>query len=186
MASSTATLRDALLSLARFYNAEARPEIAEAATARLVDLIEDPEEKARMLVGLGGSCEGRGDFKKAARYYARGIPLEPEDLLVSYLLNNNLGFCLIQAGCYQRGAVYCEAAIRICPARHNAHKNLGLALEGQGQYVEAARCYMKATELGPRDRRALRHLRELVQEHPEVAWADPEIFATQGPLSDYL
>ena len=145
------------------------------AAAKAIDLMDDPEEKAERLVTLGASCEKRQDFTMAAHYYAKGLPLEPADSLVSYLLHNNLGFCLNLAGDHQKAAVYCRSAIRIDPVRHNAHKNLGSALEGQGEYEEAARAYLAAIEREPRDRRALGHLAEMIQEHPEITAMVPEV-----------
>jgi tetratricopeptide (TPR) repeat protein len=54
------------------------------------------------------------------------------------------------------------------PDRYNAHKNLGVALEGLGRYAEAAISYLTASRLNPKDPRALKHLDDLVATHPEV------------------
>jgi tetratricopeptide (TPR) repeat protein len=49
-------------------------------------------------------------------------------------------------GDYANGASYCQKAIEIDPARHNAYKNLGISMEGMGSYIEAAQSYITATK----------------------------------------
>lgn len=57
---------------------------------------------------------------------------------------------------------------------HNAHKNLGLALEGQGRWLEAAEAYQQAVIAWPADRRAYDHLQRLLNEHPSLAASHPQ------------
>ena len=54
------------------------------------------------------------------------------------------------------------------PAPAAGHKNLGLALQGQGKYAEAGRCFITATQANASDVRSARHLEELIQQHPEL------------------
>ena len=49
-------------------------------------------------------------------------------------------------------------AIAIDPKRHNAHKNLGLALMGQGRLSAAAGSFNIARVLCPHDERATHYL----------------------------
>ena len=65
-------------------------------------------------------------------------------------------------------------AIDIDSARFNAHKNLGLAVAGQGRYLEAARCLAEAVKLAPGVPRAFEALAEMVATHPEVLDQDAE------------
>jgi hypothetical protein len=53
-------------------------------------------------------------------------------------------------------------------SRPNAHKNLGIALAGQGAYREAAKCFVTATQANATDSRAFRLLEDLVKQHPEL------------------
>ncbi|OGP60989.1 MAG: hypothetical protein A2162_07270 [Deltaproteobacteria bacterium RBG_13_52_11b] len=62
---------------------------------------------------------------------------------------------------------YCLAALAINPKRYNAYKNLGVALQGQGEYSKAADAYIEATRICPRDGRALNLLEELVSHERE-------------------
>jgi len=90
---------------------------------------------------------------------------------------NNRGYCLKELGRHTEAEVHCRAAIALDPARHNAHKNLGLALAEQGRRVEAAHCLLEADRRYPADGRARRHLAELLAAHPEVVQEDPALAA---------
>ena len=83
-------------------------------------------------------------------------------------MRNNLGFCLNHLGEYGEAETHCRAAVSIDPERHNAYKNLGIALSGQAELAEAAGCFVAATKADASDTRALKHLESLVVEHPEI------------------
>ena len=85
-----------------------------------------------------------------------------------YYLHNNLGYSLNQLGRFEEGELYCRRAIGITSKPQNAHKNLGLALQGQGKYAEAAGCFVTATQANASDGRSVKHLEELIQQHPEL------------------
>ena len=108
----------------------------------------------------------------------RGLPGSVEDISLShgpasrrnddwYFLNNNLGYCLNQFGMHAEAIPFCLAAIGINPRRYNAYKNLGVALQGQGEYSKAADAYIEATRICPWDGRALNHLEEMVSREKE-------------------
>jgi hypothetical protein len=52
----------------------------------------------------------------------------------------------------------------------NAHKNLGISLASQGHYADAAKCFVTATQVNAADSRSLRLLKDLVKEHPKLAY----------------
>src|SRR5207249_4331376 len=87
-----------------------------------------------------------------------------------YFINNNLGFSLNTLEQFAAGEKYCRRAIEIDPNRPNAYKNLGIALTGQGQYHDAAKCFVTATQVNAADPRALRLLQDLINQHPELAY----------------
>jgi len=65
--------------------------------------------------------------------------------------------------------------------RHNAHKNLGLNLQGQGRYLEAAHCLLRVAQTAPQDLRALAHLEDLLAQHEEIGRDHLDILeAAQG------
>ena len=88
-----------------------------------------------------------------------------------------LGQLLEQQDRHAEAEVHTRTAIAIDPARHNAHKNLGLALAGQGRLGEAAHCLVEADRRCPEDARARLHLVELLAENPEILEADSALAA---------
>ena len=159
---------EALRELAVYYRTTRQSNKALACFRQLTAIARDVEEKAQCLLNMGQVMESRRDYREAARYYKEGLALEPRDSVVSYFLNNNLGFSLNTLGDLVTGEIYCRKAIDIDPERHNAHKNLGIALSGQGWYREAAECFVVATQHRPSDSRAFSLLTELLETSPEL------------------
>jgi tetratricopeptide (TPR) repeat protein len=128
---------------------------------------EDAGEKAYCLLCMGQFKERAGDFKEAAKTYLSAMELPHEQSDDWYFLNNNLGYCLNQLGIHAEAIPFCLEAIEINPKRHNAYKNLGVALQGQGDYSKAAVAYIEAIRICPRDVRALHLLEDLVSHEKE-------------------
>ena len=141
----------------------------------LIEAVEAVETQARMWLLLGQYFERLESFRSAADAYGRGVHLDPADCEVRYFLHNNLGYSLNEFGEHETAEDYCRQAIDIDPQRHNAHKNLGLALQGQGRFVEAARALLSSVAAAPSNPRALRHLRSLLSEKPEIRGSMPDI-----------
>jgi Flp pilus assembly protein TadD len=97
--------------------------------------------------------------------------------VIGYFAYNNLGYCLIQLGHFAEAEALCRQAIRRDPHRQNAHKNLGLALVGQGRYPDAAWSLLAAVHAEPRDPRAVRHLEALRRDHGAALAADAALTA---------
>lgn len=128
-------------------------------------ITDDPTELARIHLAIGTVYERARDYRSAAERYKAAFTLPKEEDETWYFLNNNLGYSLNQLGRCAEAEGYCRAAIGIDPQRHNAHKNLGIALQGQERYSEAAACFLHAALISPQDPRSLRHLDELLREH---------------------
>jgi len=173
---SEAALGDAVWQLARFCSFVGRQEEATGCVTRLMEAwTESPGMQAAGYLALGQLLEQRDSYAEAEAAYARGLEVRPAAGQTGYLLHNNRGYCLNILGRHAEAEVHCRAAIAIDPARHNAHKNLGLALAGQGQFVEAARCLLEADRLWPGDGRARQHLADLLAAHPEVLVEDLDL-----------
>ena len=117
----------------------------------------------------------RAPKQAALEAYSRAFELPQEQNENWYFLHNNFGYCLNQVGKYQEAEKYCRAAMDIEPGRHNAWKNLGIALQGQGLYAEAAKNLILATKLCPADSRALAHLEDLIAGHREILEEIPDL-----------
>lgn len=124
-------------------------------------------QKAYCLLCMGQLKERVGDLGEALKIYLSAMNLPPERNDDWYFLCNNLGYCLNWFGRHAEAAPFCRAAIEINPRRHNAYKNLGIALQGQGEFSKAADAYIEATRICPRDGRALNLLEELVSHEKE-------------------
>lgn len=151
---------------------------------QLMVLLNDPEQKALFYLTAGQYMEMVHDYRSALLCYHRARPLEPEHQEVWYLINNNIGYCLAFLDNFAEAEPYCLIAISIDPLRHNAYKNLGLSLEGQQKYVEAADNYIKASMLCPADKRALNLLENLVARIDSVAYEIPDIEAKIARLKE--
>jgi tetratricopeptide (TPR) repeat protein len=166
---------EALWDLAILYSQTNRQSKAMEYIRQLMDGTNDPEEKALNFLKMGQFMEQIQDYSSAVTYYRQAFSLEPVNNELWYFINNNLGYCLNYFGRYQEGEHYCQAAIKIDPQKHNAYKNLGISLEGQGQYSEAAKLYIAAVRANAVDDRALRHLENLLVKHNEVLLQIPDI-----------
>jgi tetratricopeptide (TPR) repeat protein len=127
----------------------------------------DMGEKAYCLLCMGQFKERAADFGGALKAYLSAMELPPEQNDDWYFLNNNIGYCLNWFGRHDEAIPYCLAAIGINSRRYNAYKNLGVALQGQGEYSKAADAYIEATRICPRDVKALHLLEDLVSHERE-------------------
>ncbi len=128
----------------------------------------DSEVRADVLLKYGQLMEQRKNYQAAEAYYRAALRLDPHIPGLRYFIHNNLGFCLNMLGRYSEAIAYLEEAIRIGPLRSNAYKNLGLSFVGMGMNGQAAEQFMAATRIYAGDGRSLRHLEELLKDHPEL------------------
>jgi tetratricopeptide (TPR) repeat protein len=137
----------------------------------------DGAETAKRCLFLGLLMEQRENYKAAAAAYSEALQLTPSRDDTWYSIYNNLGYSLSRCGRYREAESYCRAAFDIAPGRHNAVRNLGLALQGQGRLGDAARAFLQAVNLCPDDLRAYVHLEDLLYSHEELAADIPGIVA---------
>ena len=166
---------NALWDLAYFYSKAGRQERSQTYLERYIASTDDLEKRAGCFLALGQSMEQMRDFESAIVFYSRAFVLEPANNGTWYLIHNNLGYCLNHFGRYSEAEGYCRSAIKIDPSRHNAYKNLGVSLAGQGDFANAAENLIRATKANASDGRALKLLEQLLVEHPEVKAEMPDI-----------
>jgi len=168
-------LEQTIFNLACLNSQIGHPEIATKYLDRLMAIANDPEKKASYLLAMGCLMEKTQDFERAIGFYSQALSLEPTNRNTWYFVNNNLGFCLNYFNKYVEVEPYCRAAIKIGPHHHNAYKNLGISMEGQGKYPDAAVLYIKAVETNARDPRAFMLLEELVAKHETIKHDIPDM-----------
>jgi tetratricopeptide (TPR) repeat protein len=147
----------------------------ENAQRQLPEECRDLEAQARLWLAKGCELERVPDWEGAVEAYNHALAADPGDPLVRYFANNNLGYSLIQVGRFDEAEEYCEAAILICPEQYNAHKNLGLAREGQGRWLDAALSLVEAARLFPQNTRAWLHLQKLISLKPWLLEHAPDL-----------
>jgi tetratricopeptide (TPR) repeat protein len=160
----------ALWQLALFYKQIRQNGNALTRLQELIPLLPDPEERAKCVLTMGQTMEQTGNYAAATGYYKQALALEPMHTWTWYFVNNNLGFSLNVMDRFAEAEPYCRKAIETDPNRPNAYKNLGLSLSGQGQYREAAQCYVAATQVNAADPRAFHLLMDLLKDHPELEY----------------
>jgi len=152
--------------LAQSLKSAGMAEMAEQKFRLLLDLVDNLEAKAQIVLALGQMAEQARDYHLAVSFYRQALSMEPADSWTWYYIQNNLGYSLNQLARYEEGETYCRRAIATDPKFPNAHKNLGLALLGQNRLREAAACFVDATRADARDPRAKDHLSDLLDQHP--------------------
>ena len=166
--SATENPAQAMWELAQFYKTGDRLERASEVFHELLGSVDDLEIKAQIIFSLGQTAEKSNDFELAVRFYREALGMEPCSPFTWYFIHNNLGYSLNRLGRFVEGERVCRQAIAISTQPPNAHKNLGLALVGQGRDREAAESFIAATQADAADPRSLRHLEALLTEHPEL------------------
>jgi len=165
----------AAMDLAFFYSRSGEQKRAIEILVKTGSVTQDPERKAYLLLSAGQLSEQMRDFHGALGFYYQALSLEPTDKRTWYLVHNNIGFCLNQLRRHKEAERYCRDAIGIDGNRQHAHKNLGIALEGQGLVAAAAEAYITAVLANPGDNRALAYLERLVESADELIGEMPDI-----------
>ena len=123
--------------------------------------------KSEQCLRMGLFRERQERYNAAAAYYRHGIGLDCTDDAVRYWLHNNLAYCLCLIDNCKEAEQFALAAIEINADLHNAFKNMGMTLHGQGRYDEAAQYYYKAATKAPLDDRAFTLLQDLHVKHAQ-------------------
>jgi tetratricopeptide (TPR) repeat protein len=159
---------DALNYLIQHYQLHGREDLARLKLEALIDDCTNLEVRALLYVYKGQSYERTKEWEPAIDSYRAALALEPCDTWTSYFTHNNLASCLSVLGRHAEAEPLCRLAIAVDPAHSFAHRNLGIALGGQGDGVGAARAWVEATRANAADGRALELLEQLVVQQPHV------------------
>jgi len=159
---------DAVNCLIQHYRLHRREDLARPKLEQLIATAAHLEARALFYVYLGQSYERTAEWEAAIECYRDAAALEPCGAFAAYYAHNNLAYCLSVLGRHAEAEPLCRLAIRIAPARPNAHKNLGLSLQGQGDFAGAARAWVAATRANRCDSRSLVLLERLVEVRPQL------------------
>jgi tetratricopeptide (TPR) repeat protein len=129
----------------------------------------DINKKAEIWLSLGQIKERANDYAAAEQYYRRGVKLNTNHGKYSYFLLNNIGYCLNMLGKYSEAEVFLRKAIDFDPERANGYKNLGISMERQEKYKEAAELYLKGNSANPSDERCKNLYTNLQLKHPDIS-----------------
>lgn len=123
----------------------------------------------------GSLSEKSRDYDSALIFYKASLGFTVSNPNLRYFRLNNLGFCLNFFRKFEAAEEFLRAAVAMTPEWYNAWKNLGVTLEHQQKYEEAADCYLEAIRLSRGEIRSVRHFQRLVERQPALAGKYPEI-----------
>jgi Flp pilus assembly protein TadD len=125
---------ETLFELMRYYGLSGMVDEALSMLETLLEADTPIDGKARAALVVATCVERTGDFGRAILVYRRALSfvrdLAPETLdpYTAYFAHNNLAYSLNQTRSFEEGEAEARAAIAVDPNRHNAHKNLGVAV----------------------------------------------------------
>lgn len=142
-----------------------------------VNTIDTPndDQTAGMHLVEGARHEKAENWHAAEISYRAVAAISTPDARVRYYARNNLGYVLVQLGIFDEAVEWCLEAIAVNPEQYSAHKNLGLAYQGQGLWTKAAWSFLQATCLCPTNARAWQHLQQLLKARPRLIEQDCEL-----------
>jgi tetratricopeptide (TPR) repeat protein len=143
-------------------------------TVNTIDTRND-DKAAGMYLVEGARHEQSEKWHAAETAYRSAAALSAPDPRVRYYARNNLGYVLVQLEKFDEAVEWCLEAIAVNPEQYNAHKNLGLAYQGQGLWTKAAWSLLQATCLCPNNARAWQHLQQLLKARPGLIEQDREL-----------
>ena len=135
----------------------------------------DAEQTAHCYLALGQIATDEQRFEDALKCFTLALERAPKRKKVTYVLHNNIAFCLNSVARYSEGEAHCREAIEVDWTRASAYRNLGISLQGRGNARAAAWALVEAVRADPADQRARAILHKLVTLVPslsvECPWA---------------
>ena len=135
----------------------------------------DAEQTAHCYLALGQIATDEQRFEDALKCFTLALERAPKRKKVTYVLHNNIAFCLNSLARYSEGEAHCREAIEVDWTRASAYRNLGISLQGRGNARAAAWALVEAVRADRADQRAREILHKLVTLIPslsvECPWA---------------
>jgi len=179
-----------LLFVVAFYRGIDKVESARALLQMFLDSNRNDEQKAHCHLALGQIATDEQRFETALNHFTAGLKLNPKRAKVSYVLYNNASYCLNQLARFKEGERYCRLALALDSIRPSAYRNLGVSLEGLGDYKSAAWAFVESVKADSSDQRAHQLLSQLIEKQPtlriECPWIDGALdFSHNIPTDQY-
>lgn len=124
---------------------------------------------------LGQIATDEQRLDAALMHFSAALQTGPQKQKVTYVLHNNIAYCLNQLGRFIDGERHCRLAIETDWNRASAYRNLGLSMQGQGKTVEAAWALVEAMKSDSTDNRARGILQKLIAQNPNMVVQYPWI-----------
>ncbi len=144
--------------------------------------VADDEKNAHCQLALGQIATDSQHLEAALGHFQAALEFEPRKKKITYVIHNNIGYCLNQLGRFADAESHCRTAIELNWKRASAYRNLGVSLEGQGELTGAAWVLVEAVKLEVSDERARALLEKFIAEHPALIVRCPWI--VQGLYPD--
>jgi len=129
----------------------------------------DAEQTAHCYLALGQIATDEQRFEDALKCFTLALERAPKRKKVTYVLHNNIAFCLNSLARYSEGEAHCREAIEVDWTRASAYRNLGISLQGRGNARAAAWALVEAVRADRADQRARAILHKLVTLVPSLS-----------------
>ncbi len=136
---------------------------------------ESVERIALRHLEAGQNYACRQDWLSAADEYRKALSTQSIDWGTNYEANVYLAYALIHLGEPDQAIAHCYAAMKIRDRHPLAYAMLGLVMQSQRRWNEAARCFIKATRRNPAMDYAWPHFEQLMEARPDLVKEDLEL-----------
>jgi tetratricopeptide (TPR) repeat protein len=164
-----------MLFVVGFYRGVNKTDAAMELLEGFIKATKDLEQSAHCHLALGQIATDEQRLDAALEHFSAALHAGPQKQKVTYVLHNNIAYCLNQLGRFIDGERHCRLAIETDWNRASAYRNLGLSMQGQGKTVEAAWALVEAMKSDSTDNRARGILQKLIAQNPNMVVQYPWI-----------
>ena len=164
-----------MLFVVGFYRGINKIDAATELLEGFIKATKDLEQSAHCHLALGQIATDEQRLDAALMHFSAALHAGPQKQKVTYVLHNNIAYCLNQLGRFIDGERHCRLAIEADWNRASAYRNLGLSMQGQGKTVEAAWALVEAMKSDSTDNRARGILQKLIAQNPNMVVQYPWI-----------
>jgi tetratricopeptide (TPR) repeat protein len=177
-----------MLFVVGFYRGVNKIESAINLLEGYIRMNKNPEQSAHCHLALGQIAIDEQRLEPALKHFTAALEMAPKKRKVSYVLHNNIGYCLNSLGRFAEGEKYCRRAIEMDWVRASGYRNLGMSLKGQGDLIGAVWALAEAVKADGADNRAQLLLDQLLVANPKLGiqcpWATESMAAAIPPLAE--